>query len=116
MTNQYGSEVLAGHILFNEDPLPEDGSVDQVPSKFRTESYEIPLTLRFGLAWEVINSENMKIVAAADGSHPNDNTEFINSAWKSGCARCYLRAANDFSARLGDFGVIRRKRITAERH
>ena len=66
-------------IFFNEDPLPEEGSVDQVPSKYRTESFEIPLTLRFGLAWTVMQDENMTILAAADGNHPNDNQESINS-------------------------------------
>jgi hypothetical protein len=82
----FGSKLrLDGRdIFFNEDPLPEEGSVDQVASKFRTESYEIPLTLRFGLALEVMNNENMKIVVAADGSHPNDNTEHINSGVEVG--------------------------------
>jgi hypothetical protein len=71
-------------IFFNDDPLPEQGSVDQVPSKYRTEAYEIPLTLRFGLAWKVMQNENMTVVAAADGSHPNDNTEFVNSGVEVG--------------------------------
>lgn len=66
-------------IYFNEDPLPEAGSVDQVPAKYRTESFEIPLNLRFGLAWRVAQTEDFTILAAADGTHPNDNTEYINS-------------------------------------
>lgn len=66
-------------IFFNEDPLPEQGSVDQIPSKYRTENFEIPLNLRFGLAWKVTETEDYSILAIADGSHPNDNTEYINS-------------------------------------
>ena len=66
-------------VFFNEDPLPEEGSVDQVPSKYRTESFDIPLTLRFGLAWTVMQDENMTVLAMADGNHPNDNSESINS-------------------------------------
>jgi hypothetical protein len=71
-------------IFFNDDPLPEQGSVEQVPSKYRLESYEIPLTLRFGVAWKLMDNENLSIVAAADGSHPNDNTESINSGVEVG--------------------------------
>jgi hypothetical protein len=66
-------------VFFNEDPLPEEGSVDQVPSKYRTESFDIPLTLRFGLAWTAMQDENMTVLAVADGNHPNDNSESINS-------------------------------------
>lgn len=66
-------------IFFNEDPLPEQGSVDQVPGKYRTENFEIPLNLRFGLAWKVAQNEDYSILAVADGSHPNDNAEYINS-------------------------------------
>lgn len=71
-------------IFFNEDPLADEGSVDEVPAKFRLESFEIPLNLRFGLAWEVTRTENLSIIAVADGSHPNDNTEFVNSGVEVG--------------------------------
>ena len=80
-------------VFFNEDPLPEEGSVDQVPSKFRTESFNIPLVLRFGLAWKVVENENYKILTVADGAHPNDNTEFINSGIEIGLKNIiFLRA------------------------
>lgn len=71
-------------IFFNEDPLPEAGSVDEVPSKFRLESFEIPLNLRFGVSWKLVDTEDMTILAAVDGSHPNDNTEFVNSGVEIG--------------------------------
>jgi len=72
-------------ILFNEDPpLGEQGTVDEVPAKFELDSYEIPLNLRFGLAWRVMRNENMEIIATADGVHPNDNTEYVNSGVEVG--------------------------------
>lgn len=71
-------------IFFNEDPLPEQGPVDQVPAKYRTDSFDMPLNFRFGLAWKVINSEDMTLIAAADGAQPNDNTEFLNTGAELG--------------------------------
>lgn len=84
--NNFGTNMkLDGRdIFFNEDPLPEQGSVDQVPSKFRTDSFDMPLNLKFGLSWRVMHNENFSLVAAADGVHPNDNTESINSGFELG--------------------------------
>lgn len=71
-------------LFFNEDPLPEQGSVEEVPAKFRAESYDMPLNLKFGLAWRVVNSENLRVLVAADGAQPNDNTEFVNGGVEFG--------------------------------
>lgn len=77
-------------IFFNEDPLPEQGSVDQVPSKFRTESFDMPLSFRFGLAWTLIQNDNITLVAASDGAQPNDNTEFVNSGFELGIKNTFF--------------------------
>ncbi len=71
-------------LFFNEDPLPDAGSVDQVPAKFRTDSYDLPLNLKFGLAWEVMNTEQVRVLAVADGVQPNDNSEYLNSGVEIG--------------------------------
>ncbi len=71
-------------LFFNEDPLPEVGSVDAVPAKYRTESFDMPLSMRFGLAWQAVNNENFQITAAVDGAQPNDNAEHINSGIEIG--------------------------------
>jgi len=66
-------------LYFNYDPLAEPGTVDQVPALYRLGRYELPLTLRLGLAYDVINQENMKVTLAGDAVHPNDNSEYVNS-------------------------------------
>ncbi len=71
-------------VFFNDDPLIEEGSVDQVPSKYRLESFEIPLNLRFGLSYKAVENQDLTIMIAVDGSHPNDNTEYINSGVEIG--------------------------------
>lgn len=80
-------------LYFNEDPLPEPGSVDAVPSEYRTESFDMPLSLRFGLAWRAITNENVQLTMAVDGTQPNDNSEYINSGVELGLQRViFLRA------------------------
>jgi len=71
-------------IFFNEDPLPETGTVDQVPAKYQTDNFDLPISLRFGLAWRVMSNETFKITASADGVQPNDNTEYVNSGLEVG--------------------------------
>jgi len=66
-------------LYFNYDPLGETGTVDQVPALYRLGKYEMPLTLRLGLAYDILHQENLKITIASDAVHPNDNSEYVNS-------------------------------------
>lgn len=82
----FGTKMrLDGRDLYRNDaPLSEQGSVDAVPGKYRTESYDIPLNLKFGLAWRAIKNDNVEVVAAVDGNQPNDNSEYVNSGVEMG--------------------------------
>ncbi len=71
-------------LFFNEDPFTGSGGVSEVPAEFRTEQFELPLNLKFGLAWQVAKNENFSILAAADGVQPNDNSESFNSGVEVG--------------------------------
>ncbi|MDZ7290635.1 MAG: PorV/PorQ family protein [candidate division KSB1 bacterium] len=66
-------------LYFNYDPLSESGTVNQVPALYRLGKYELPLTLRLGLAYDLINDENLMIMVTSDAVHPNDNSEYLNS-------------------------------------
>lgn len=66
-------------LYFNYDPLAESGTVDQVPALYRVGKYEMPLTLRLGLAYDVLKQENLTVTIASDAVHPNDNSEYVNS-------------------------------------
>jgi opacity protein-like surface antigen len=67
-------------IMFNHDPddNPDTGP-GLVTSKFETIGYDIPLTMRIGLAMDVVKTRYVRITTALDAAHPNDNTEYINS-------------------------------------
>jgi len=84
--SNFGTKMqLDGRDLHhNDDPLSAQGSVNDVPGKYRTESYDIPLNLKFGLAWRAINNEDVEVIAAVDGNQPNDNSEYLNSGMEVG--------------------------------
>jgi hypothetical protein len=46
-----------------------------VRAEYLTEAYQLPLKLQLGLAIDVINTENQRIVLAVDGINPNDQQE-----------------------------------------
>lgn len=67
-------------IQINYDP---DGNLatgpNNIPAKFEMDQYDLPLTFRIGFSMDVITSRYIRIKAAFDATHPNDNTEYINS-------------------------------------
>ena len=80
-------------LYFNDAPLNESGAVQEVPAEYRMESYDLPLNMRFGLAWRAINNENIQLLAAVDGNQPNDNSEYVNSGIELGVRNIvFLRA------------------------
>jgi hypothetical protein len=54
------------------------GNNDQINSRIETGSYDLPLLFRFGLAYELLQTENNTIIIVADALHPNDNYESVN--------------------------------------
>ncbi len=82
----FGSKMkMDGRDLFiNHNPISDPGSVSEVPAEYRMESHNLPLNLRFGLAYKAITTEDIQLLAVVDGSQPNDNSEHINSGIELG--------------------------------
>ncbi len=70
-------------ISFNSFPDGEQGQGPQnVQSLYKTEAYDIPLQFRIGLAMDLFNEEMMRATASVDATHPNDNSEYVNSGFE----------------------------------
>jgi opacity protein-like surface antigen len=80
--SNFGTKMrLSGRDLyFNNNPGGSSGSGAQnVPSEYRTESFDMPLTFRIGVAYDILRyQEGIRWTAALDATHPNDNTEYVN--------------------------------------
>jgi opacity protein-like surface antigen len=72
---------LSGRDLqFNHDPNNNlDTGPNNIPADYSTDSFDLPLTFRLGLAMDVYNSRYFRATASLDAVHPNDNSEYINS-------------------------------------
>ncbi|MGB2868948.1 MAG: PorV/PorQ family protein [Bacteroidota bacterium] len=85
----FGSKMrLSGRDLyFNQDPNSDAGSgPNNIPAEFRTNDFDLPLVFRIGLSYDAIKSDDLRLTAAVDAVHPNDNTEYVNNglelAWQ----------------------------------
>ena len=79
--SNFGSKLqMEGRdVLFNRDiNQTNEGGPRNVPAEFVLGKYEIPLTFRIGLAMDLWNQSDIRVTAAADATHPNDNTEYVN--------------------------------------
>jgi hypothetical protein len=74
-------------LYFNYDPNNDVGSgPNNIPSEGRTIAFDLPLAFRIGIAYEYTIADDFRTLVAVDATHPNDNTEYVNSglevAWK----------------------------------
>jgi hypothetical protein len=68
----------------NMPTITDNGTVNTVNSLYLTDSYEMPLTFRVGLAMDVYKSDILRATAVIDATHPNDNAEYVNSGLEVG--------------------------------
>lgn len=54
------------------------GSNQNIPEDIETNSWPLPLNFQFGLATDIINSDDNKLTLAVDALHPSDNYESMN--------------------------------------
>lgn len=65
---------------FNNFPTGAQGEgPGNIASIYKTDSYDLPLTFRIGLAMDALRTEHLRATVAIDATHPNDNTEYMNS-------------------------------------
>jgi hypothetical protein len=74
-------------LYFNNDPNNDVGSgPNNIPSQGRTIEFDLPLVFRIGLAYDYYPIEDLRATMALDATHPNDNTEYVNTglelSWK----------------------------------
>jgi opacity protein-like surface antigen len=43
------------------------------------EEFDLPLTFRIGLSMDLLETRYFRLTGAVDATHPNDNTEYVNS-------------------------------------
>jgi opacity protein-like surface antigen len=87
--SHFGTKMqLSGRDLyFNNDPNGNIGSgPNNIPAQYQAGEFDLPLTFRIGIAYELWLADDFRATSAVDATHPNDNTEYVNSglelAWR----------------------------------
>ncbi len=80
ISNFGGDLVLSGTDTEIEvDVAPEQfGNNDRILANLTTEKFQLPLTLRVGLAMNVMERSQAVLRLAVDGVVPNDNSQYVN--------------------------------------
>jgi opacity protein-like surface antigen len=64
-------------VLVDPDPT-KAGNNEKIPARYDTETWDLPLIFRVGVAMEVFETADHRFTLAVDANHPNDNTEYLN--------------------------------------
>jgi hypothetical protein len=73
-------QISGDDLLVQQDVDPSiEGNNTSVNAHLSTDKFDLPLGLRFGLAYDAVKTESTRLTVAADGLHPNDNTESVNT-------------------------------------
>jgi hypothetical protein len=97
-----------GLLNFSHDPGWEwPWTREPVPGTYLTETFPLPVTFRFGMAYDFIHTDNSTLTAAADLNHFNDVSEKVNLGLEYRYSPVSLRAGyilNTDFAYAGDIG------------
>ncbi len=83
-----GKDLL---VNFDFDPN-QAGDSETIFADLQTDSWDLPLLFRFGMALQMLRGHSNQLTLALEGHHPNDNTEHVNFGMEYGFRRWfYLR-------------------------
>ncbi|NOX36023.1 MAG: PorV/PorQ family protein [Calditrichaeota bacterium] len=72
-------QMLGEDLNVRVDIAPDiQGNNQSVVGQLKTDRFEMPLIMRVGLSWDVIQTGSSRFTVAVDGVNPNDNAQSIN--------------------------------------
>ncbi len=69
-----GRDILVYHDI---DPRIM-GNNPRIPAELKTDSWDLPLLFRLGVAMDVVNTTANRLTLAVDAQHPSDNSQSLN--------------------------------------
>jgi hypothetical protein len=78
--SNFGTKMRMGgdDLLVQKDISPNNGNNPNINANLATDAFDIPLTLRIGVAYDAFNTDFHHLLIAVDAAHPNDNAESLN--------------------------------------
>lgn len=81
-----GDDLLFRTKVFQD----EDQQAEDSRAKLVTEQYQMPLTIQIGIAFDVFETDESKLVAVIDGINPNDQSETFGAGLEYGLMESYF--------------------------
>ena len=79
-------------VRYDPDPLV-NGNNDGIVADQHTRSWDLPILFRFGLAYDVLVTNNQSIMIASDVLYPSSNDNYVNAGIEYGLlGKYFLRA------------------------
>ncbi|MCZ7603962.1 MAG: PorV/PorQ family protein [Melioribacteraceae bacterium] len=66
-----------GVVLYDPDETTT-GNNGRIPAELQTDSWDLPMGFKVGIAYHAIDNEDHKLVLGIDASHPNNDYESLN--------------------------------------
>lgn len=64
-------------VLYDPDPN-STGNNGKIPAQLQTDSWDLPLNFRVGIAYNALDTDLHKVTLVADALHPSDDYESVN--------------------------------------
>jgi len=79
--SNFGSKMQIGGddllVVVDIDPNAE-GNNESNRARFNTDRFDLPLTMRIGLAGEIIQTDDIRLTVGVDALNPNNSEQFVN--------------------------------------
>ncbi len=96
-----------GQLDFTHDPgWSWPWSREPIPGTYLTETFPLPVTFRFGLAYDLFRNDNTYLITAADLNHFNDVNEKVNLGFEYSYNPVSVRAGYIFNTDFGYAGDV----------
>ena len=85
--SNFGTKMQLGgdDLLVIVDVDPNNGGNNESSrALLRTDRYDLPLTMRIGLAGDVVNRQNSRITLSVDALNPNNSQQYVNAGAEIG--------------------------------
>ena len=76
-------------VRYDPDPRVR-GNNDGIIADLRTRAWDLPVTFRFGLAYQLMNTRYHKIVVNSDVLYPNNNDNYANAGIEYGLSNMFF--------------------------
>jgi len=78
------------------------GSNERIPQNIELDTWNLPMSIQFGIAADLVKSEDLLLTVAADALHPADNYESLNAGVELGLFSTFFIRAGAHSLFLVD--------------